>query len=76
VTGTVGALVLIYLSPTVQVDILKHPDAWFSLRNPALVTMPLSFVLGAVVSLAGRRPEEAAAFDQRERRVHLGSPAA
>ncbi len=76
VAGTLGALVLIYLSPTVQVDILKHPDAWFSLRNPALVTMPLSFVLGAVVSLAGRRPEEAAAFDQRERRVHLGSPAA
>jgi cation/acetate symporter len=72
VTGTVGALVLIYLSPTVQVDILKHPSAWFSLRNPALVTLPLSFVLGMLVSVLGARPAEAAAFDRLERQVHLG----
>ena len=34
VLGTVSTLVLIYLSPTVQVDILKHPAAWFPIREP------------------------------------------
>jgi len=72
VTGAVGALVLIYLSPTVQLDILKHSSAWFPLRNPALVTMPLSFLLGAAVSLLRPAPAEAAGFDGMERRVHLG----
>ena len=72
-TGTIGALLLIYLSPTVQIDILKHSSAWFSLRNPALVTMPLSFLLGAAVSLLWPAPAEAGAFDLLERRVHLGA---
>ena len=74
-TGTVGTLVLIYLSPTVQVDILKHATAWFPLRNPALVTMPLSFLLGGVVSVLGASVHEAAAFDRLEKRVHLGEVA-
>ena len=73
VTGAVGALILIYLSPTVQLDILKHSSAWFPLRNPALVTMPLSFLVGAAVSLLRPAPAEAAAFDGMERRVHLGT---
>ncbi len=70
--GTVGALVLIYLSPTVQIDILKHATAWFPLRNPALVTMPLSFLVGILVSLVARRPAEAAGFDGLQARMHLG----
>jgi cation/acetate symporter len=71
--GTAGALVLIYLSPTVQIDILKHETAWFPLRNPALVTMPLSFAVGVLASLLARRPDEAAAFDRLQHRMHLGS---
>ena len=43
VLGTVATLTLIYLSPTIQVDILKHETAMFPLRNPALITMPLAF---------------------------------
>ena len=74
-TGTVGALVLIYLSPTVQIDILKHESAWFPLRNPALVTMPLAFLVGVLVSLAARRPAEAAGWERLERRIHLGGEA-
>ena len=70
--GTLGALVLIYLSPTVQMDILKNDAALFPLRNPALVTMPLSFLAGILVSLLARRPEEAAAFDRLRRQVQLG----
>jgi cation/acetate symporter len=70
--GTIGALVLIYLSPTVQVDILRHESAWFPLRNPALVTMPLSFLVGILVSLFAKRPEEATGFDALQHRMHLG----
>ena len=72
VSGTAAALVLVYLSPTIQVDVLHREGAWFPLKNPALVTMPLSFVVGIVVSLL--RPEAAAleAYDHKERRMILG----
>jgi cation/acetate symporter len=76
VLGTASTLVLIYLSPTLQVDILKHESAWFPLRNPALVTMPLSFLAGIAVSLLTRNDAEANGFDQVARRMHLGSPLA
>jgi len=68
-TGTVGALVLIWLSPTIQVDIQHHASAPFPLRNPALLTIPLSFLVGVVVSLAtaARSAEEIARFSERER---------
>jgi cation/acetate symporter len=72
VLGTVSTLVLIYLSPTLQVDVLKHPSAWFPLRNPALVTMPLSFLSGIVVSLLTANQEEKLGFDGVARRMHLG----
>jgi len=75
VLGTVSTLVLIYLSPTLQVDVLKHETAWFPLRNPALVTMPLSFLAGIVVSLLTANPEEAQGFDGVARRMHLGPSA-
>ena len=51
VVGTVSALVLIYLSPAIQIDILKHSSALFPLKNPGLVTIPLSFIVGITVSL-------------------------
>ncbi|HVH45127.1 MAG TPA: hypothetical protein VM925_22395, partial [Labilithrix sp.] len=74
-TGTVSAIVLIALSPTVQVDILKHATAPFPLKNPAIVTMTLSFLVGIVVSLA--RPERSAEtkFEEVARRMHLGPDA-
>ena len=67
--GTVTTLVLIYLSPTIQVDILKHPTAPFPLKNPALITIPLSFLVGVIGSLAtqGAAIEEKRRFDERER---------
>jgi cation/acetate symporter len=73
VLGTITTLVLIYLSPTVQIDILKHEAAWFPLKNPALVTMPLSFAAGVVVSLCTARREESAGFTSLQRRMHLGA---
>ena len=71
--GTVATLVLIYLSPTVKVDVFKHATAWFPLRNPALITMPLSFAAGVVVSLCTASQEEAAGFTNVQRRMHLGA---
>jgi cation/acetate symporter len=73
--GTVSALALIYLSPTIQVDVLKQPDAWFPLKNPALVTIPLSFAVGIVVSLLAPEPAAAAGYDRKERQMILGQDA-
>jgi cation/acetate symporter len=70
--GTVSTLALIYLSPTIQVDILKHETAWFPLRNPALVTMPLSFLTAIVVSLLTPNAAELAGYERIEREMHIG----
>lgn len=51
VLGTLLTLTLIGLSPTIQVDILKHGTAWFPLKNPAIITIPLSFLIGIIGSL-------------------------
>jgi cation/acetate symporter len=72
-TGTVTTLVLIYLSPTIQVDLLGNESAWFPLRNPAMLTIPLSFAVGIGVSLLARESAAAEAFTEVERRTHLGA---
>lgn len=51
IVGTTATLVLIVLSPAVQVDLLHKSAAIFPLKNPALVTIPLAFLTGIVVSL-------------------------
>src|ERR671913_315698 len=70
--GTFSTIGLIWLSPTIQVDILKNPDAWFPLRNPGIVTIPLSFAVAVVVSLLRPVPSEARQFVELERQLHLG----
>jgi cation/acetate symporter len=70
--GTVSALVLIYLSPTIQVGILGQASAPFPWRNPGLVTIPLSFLVGAGVSLLFPERQAAERFAEVEHRVHLG----
>ena len=72
VTGTLVTLVLIWLSPTVQVDVLGRGDAAFPLKNPALVTVPLSFAVGVLVSRLVPEPVAAERFAALERRMHLG----
>ncbi len=75
VTGTVSSLVLITLSPTIWVDVLKHADAIFPLKNPAIVSMPLSFIVGVLVSRMAREPTAEAQFAEVTRRMELGSRA-
>jgi cation/acetate symporter len=56
----------------VQIDILKSDSAWFPLKNPALVTIPLSFLTAVVVSLLRSEAGAADRFAVVERRTHLG----
>jgi cation/acetate symporter len=71
--GTVATLVLIYLSPTIQVDLLHREAAIFPYRNPGLFTIPLSFVIGIVVSLLTPEPSAAQGFAKLEQQIHFGA---
>jgi cation/acetate symporter len=73
--GTISALVLIYLSPTFQVDVLENESAPISLRNPALISVPLAFLSGIIVSLLTREPESEERFVETQRQIHLGAVA-
>jgi cation/acetate symporter len=72
VLGTLSTLLLIWLSPTVQIDVLHGTSAWFPLKNPALVTIPLSFAIAIGISLVTGERETEARFAEVERRTHLG----
>jgi cation/acetate symporter len=69
--GTASALLLIYSSPTIQIDVLKNSSAWFPLRNPGLVSIPLSFAVAFIVSILWPEPEAEARFSEVERKVHF-----
>ena len=75
VVGTVATLALIWSSPTIQVEVLGRTEAWFPLKNPALITIPLSFAVGIVVSLL---TPDAARADRAilDRQMLLGGRAA
>ena len=74
--GAVSALVLIYLSPTIQEDVLGRDSSLFPLGNPALVSMPLAFAVGVVVSLVTSDARARERFLEAERQIHLGAPPA
>jgi cation/acetate symporter len=75
VTGTLASLTLITLSPTVWKDLLKQPAAIISLKNPGIITVPLSFVVAFVVSLLWPEPDAEAKFDAAQDRMQLGPDA-
>jgi len=72
VTGTLATLLLIWLSPTLQIDVLGRDSAWFPLKNPALVTVPLAFAAGILVSLLRPEPAAAELHGSLARQMHLG----
>ena len=76
VTGTIAAAGLIYLSPTIQMDILHHDQAWFPLKNPAMVSMPLAFIVGVVISLVSPEPAAREGYAAKERQMILGASSA
>jgi len=71
--GALATLVLIALSPAVQVDLLHHGSAIFPLKNPALLTIPASFLTGIVVSLVKPDADGPARHAAMERRLLLGA---
>jgi cation/acetate symporter len=75
IAGTVAALGLIYLSPTIQVAVLHHATAPFPLKNPGLVSIPLAFLVGILVSLAAPEREAFDGFPALQHRMHLGPEA-
>ncbi len=73
VLGTTSTLVLIALSPAVQIDLLHKTDAFFPLKNPALITIPLSFATGVLVSLLFPDRDADARYAALETRLLLGA---
>jgi cation/acetate symporter len=73
VVGAVSALVLISISPTIQEDVLGNESSLFPLKNPALVSMPLAFAVGILVSLLARERTAEERFYEAERQIHLGA---
>ena len=73
IAGTLSALILIYLSPTIQVSVLGREEAWFPLRNPGLVTIPLAFLSGIAASLLSPEKSARDAFPALQHRLHLGA---
>jgi cation/acetate symporter len=76
VAGTAGTLLLIWFSPVIQVDILKHTSAWFPLKNPAVLTIPASFLIGIIVSLMTSDAKAVAGYDGSVRDMIDGARAA
>ena len=69
--GTLSAVTLIILGPLVWVEVLKHETPIFGLKNPGLVTIPLSFAVAVLVSLARSEPNAVAKFEEVvERMAH------
>jgi cation/acetate symporter len=75
VVGAVSALILISISPTIQEDVLGNATSLFPLKNPALVSMPLAFLTGIVVSLLSRERRAEQLYDQAQQQMLLGAPA-
>lgn len=73
--GTLAASGLIWFSPTIQLEVLHHTGALFPLKNPALVSMPIGFAAGILVSLLKREPAAQAGYSAKERRMILGESA-
>jgi cation/acetate symporter len=73
IVGTAASLLLIAASPTIMVDLLGAEAAWFPLKNPALVTIPLGFAAGILVSLLAPEKSAQDAYDAKERRMIMGA---
>ncbi|MBZ4681271.1 cation/acetate symporter ActP [Thermodesulfobacterium sp.] len=71
-TGVTLSVVLIILSPTVWVGIFKNPAPIFPWKNPALISMPASFIMAILVSLLTPEKEAQEKFEEEKVRTYLG----
>jgi len=70
--GSISATVFIILSPTVWIDVFKFKEAIFPLKNPAIVSMTLSFVCGIIASYIWPDKEAEQKFEDEKLRTYLG----
>jgi cation/acetate symporter len=71
----VGALLsvgMIVLSPTVWVDIFKNPTAIVPIKNPCVISMAASFIVGILVSLVSPDAAAQTKFEDEKLRTYLG----
>lgn len=71
-TGVIVTLGLIILSPTIWVEVLKQQNAVFHWLNPTLISMPIAFAVGILVSIAKPEPEAIARWDEERLRALAG----
>ncbi|MBI5556847.1 MAG: cation/acetate symporter ActP, partial [Deltaproteobacteria bacterium] len=73
-TGAFLAVGLIIISPTVWVDVFKNPKGseLFALKNPAIVSMTASFIVGIIVSLMTKEETAEQKFEDEKLRTYLG----
>ncbi len=71
-TGLTLSVVLIILSPTIWVDILKNPQPIFPLKNPGIVSFFASFITGIIVSLLTKEREAEEKFEIEKIRSYIG----
>jgi len=71
-TGTLLAVILIILSPTVWVDVLKNSAPIFPWKNPALISMPASFLVGIIISLLTKEENAERKYEEEKVRTYLG----
>ncbi|MCX7875997.1 MAG: sodium/solute symporter [Melioribacteraceae bacterium] len=72
ITGSSLAVLLIVLSPTVWVDVFKNSDAIFGLKNPAIISMPASFLVAYIVSKIYPEKESVDKYEDEKLRTYLG----
>jgi cation/acetate symporter len=72
ITGLISNIVLIYLSPLVQKDLLHHAEAVINVINPAIYCFPLSFLVTYLVSIATVREETTGWYAEVQRRMVIG----
>lgn len=74
-TGLVTAIVIVVMGPTVWKDVLGNKEALISLKNPAIISMTLTFVVTYIVSKldsSARGAEDKAGFEAQYIRAQTG----
>lgn len=71
-TGLSLSVILIILSPTVWVDLLKNSAPIFPLKSPAIVSFTASFIVGVIVSLLTKEEEAEERFESEKIRSYIG----
>ncbi len=73
--GLVSAIILVIMGPAVWKDVLGNKEAFISLKNPAIISMTLTFVVTYIVSKmdnSARGKEDQAKFEAQYIRAQTG----